>query len=87
MDTLRDLTVGYGKPVLLAHGHIHYLIIDRPLTRTNREGKQEVVATFTRIQTGGSPFVRWNQVTIDPQSPEVFLLKDPFIHKLDSIPW
>ena len=87
VDTLRDLTLEYRKPVLLAHGHIHYLIIDRPLFRTNKEGKRDVVATFTRIQTSGSPFVRWNQVTIDPQSPEVFLLKDPFIHKLDSLPW
>lgn len=87
VDALRNLTLEYGKPVLLAHGHIHYTLIDKPLYRTATEGKRERVSTLTRIQTGGSPFVRWIKVTIDPQSPEVFLLVDPFIHKLDSIPW
>jgi hypothetical protein len=87
VDALRDLTVRYGKPVLLAHGHIHYSLIDKPLYRAAMGGKRERVPTLTRIQTGGSPFVRWIKVTIDPQSPEVFLLVDPFMHKLDSIPW
>jgi hypothetical protein len=87
VDALRDLTVEYGKPVLLAHGHIHYLWIDKPLYRTTTEGKGESVPTLTRIQTGGSPLVRWIKVTIDPQSPEVFLFVEPFTHKLDSIPW
>lgn len=87
IDTLRDLTVEYGKPVLLAHGHIHYLLIDKPLYRITADGKREFVPTLTRIQTGGSPLVRWIKVTIDPQSPEVFLFVAPFIHKLDSIPW
>ena len=87
VDTLRDLAVGYGKPVLLAHGHIHYTLIDKPLYRSDKGRKMERVSTFTRIQTSGSPFVRWIKITIDPQSSEVFLLVDPFIHKLDSIPW
>ena len=87
VDALRDLTVEYGKPVLLAHGHIHYLWIDKPLYRIITKGERERVPTLTRIQTGGSPFVRWIKVTMDPQSPEVFLLVDPFIHKQDSIPW
>ncbi len=84
---LGDLTVEYGKPVLLAHGHIHYPWIDKPLFRTTTDGQRERVQTLTRIQTPGSPFVRWVKITIDPQSPEVFLLVDPFVHKLDSIPW
>ncbi|UCE63130.1 MAG: metallophosphoesterase [Nitrospirota bacterium] len=87
INALRDLTVEYGKPVLLAHGHIHYLLIDKPLYRTTAEGKREQVPTLTRIQTGGSPLVRWIKVTMDPQSPEVFLFVEPFIHKLDSMPW
>ncbi len=87
IDALRDLTMEYGKPVLLAHGHIHYLWIDKPLDRITSEGNREPVPTLTRIQTGGSPLVRWIKVTIDPQSPEVFLFVDPFIHKLDNFPW
>ena len=87
VEALRDLTVEYGKPVLLAHGHIHYPWIDKPLFRNTKEGGPELVPTLTRIQTAGSPFVRWIKVTIDPQSPEVFLLVDPFINKLDSLPW
>ena len=87
ITTLGDLSLQYGKPVLLTHGHIHYLWIDRPLFRITGEGQQEFVPTFTRIQTAGSPFVRWFKITIDPESQEVFHFVDPFIHKLDSIPW
>ena len=87
IDTLRELTIDYGKPVLLAHGHIHYLWIDKPLYRTTSDGQIEHVDTLTRIQAPGSPFVRWIKVTVDPQSPDVFYLVSPFIHKHDSIPW
>lgn len=87
LDALRPLTVDYGRPVLLAHGHKHYLWIDKPLTRTTADGRQEPVPTLTRIQTPGSPTVRWIKVTVDPRSPGIFFLVDPFIHKLDSLPW
>lgn len=87
LDALRDLTVTYGKPVLLVHGHLHYLWVDKPLTRTTADGREEPVPTMTRIQTPGSPFVRWIKLTVDPQAPEVFLLVDPFIRKMDSLPW
>ena len=87
IGALRDLTVEYGKPVLLAHGHIHYQWIDKPLRKTAEDSRGELIPTFTRIQTAGSPFVRWIKITIDPQSPEIFLLVDPFVHKQDSIPW
>lgn len=76
VDALRDRAAGYGKPVLLVHGHVHFLLIDKPLSRT-----------LTRIRTPGSPFVRWIKVTIDPASPDVFLLVSPFVHTYDSIPW
>ena len=87
IDTLRELTVDYGKPVLLTHGHIHYLWIDKPLYRTTENSKLVRVENLTRIQAPGSPFVRWIKVTIDPQSSDVFFLVEPFIHKHDSIPW
>lgn len=87
LDVLQDLAVDYGKPVLLAHGHRHYLWIDKPLTWAAADGREERVETLTRIQTPGSPTVRWIEVTVDPQAPEVFLLVDGFIHKLDSLPW
>lgn len=86
LDALRDHTVEYGKPVLLAQGDLHRLLIDKPLYRTNKNGRREHVPALTRIQTPGSPFVRWIKITIDPQSQEVFLLVEPFIHKLDSLP-
>ena len=75
------------NPVLLVHGHIHFLLIDKPMYQVTQEGNRLRVLTFTRIQTGGSPLVRWIKVTIDPRSPEVFYFVDPFIHKLDSVPW
>ena len=87
IEALRDLTVEYGGSVLLVHGHIHYLWIDKPLYRTTAEGIRQRVPTLTRIQIGGSPLVRWIKATMDPQSSEVFLFEEPFIHKLDSMPW
>ncbi len=87
IDRLEALTVQYGGPVLLAHGHWHYLWVDKPLHRISADGIREHVTTLTRIQIPGSPFVRWVKVTIDPQSSEIFLLRHPFIHKHDSIPW
>ena len=87
INALRKLMLDYQKPVLLAHGHIHYLWIDKPLQVNRKDGRRERLQTLTRIQIPGSPFVRWIKVTIDPQSPKVFLLIDPYIHKLDSIPW
>ncbi len=87
IDALRELTIEYGKPVLLAHGHKHYLWIDKPLYRTVADGQRERVETLTRIQAPGSPLVRWVKVTVDPLSPEVFLLVDPFVFRQDSLPW
>ena len=87
VDALRDLTRSYGKPVLLVHGHIHYLWIDKPLHRITSGGEGELLRSLTRIQVPGSPFVRWIKVLVDPQDPEVFILVDPFIRKHDSLPW
>lgn len=87
VDALRDLTVSYGKPVLLAHGHTHYLWIDKPLHRTAPDGRRARVHMLTRVQVPGSPSVRWIKVTVDPQSPEVFLFVDPFVYRQDSLPW
>ncbi len=87
IDTLRDLTVEYGKPVLLAHGHIHFLLVDKPLDHSATEGPLNRIPNLIRIQTPGSPFVRWIKMTVDPQSLEVFHFVEPYLHKLDSIPW
>lgn len=87
LDALRDLAVAYGKPVLLVHGHTHFLWIDKPLNRTGADGRLERLDTLTRIQTPGSPTVRWVKVTVDPWSPEVFHLMEPFVYKQDSLPW
>lgn len=87
LEALRNLTLSYGRPVLLVHGHKHYLWIDRPLIRTAADGHEEPVLTLTRIQTPGSPTVRWVKLTVDPQSPEVFFLIPPFVFNEDSLPW
>ena len=87
VDALRDLIVAYGKPVLLVHGHIHYLWIDKPLYRFTSSGEKEPVGSLMRIQIPGSPFVRWIKIMVDPQDPNVFILVDPFIRKHDSLLW
>jgi len=76
LDQLEAETIAFGKPVLLIHGDTHFHRIDQPMIdrRTRRP-----VTTFTRLETYGSPFLGWVQVTVDPGRPEVFLF-DPHRH-------
>ena len=87
VKTLGNLMLESDIPVLLAHGHIHYLLIDKPFHPMTIDGHEEKVRRLIRVQTPGSPFVRWVKVTIDPQSPEVFHFVSPYLHKMDGIPW
>ncbi len=65
IERLRVCARAFGRPVLLAHGDLHELIIDRPLAD---------VPNLTRVQTFGSPQVRWVRVDVDPSSATVLRL-------------
>ena len=69
LTQLRDLTLQFGKPVVLVHGDTHWHQIDQPML--DRNGRA-LVANFTRVETYGAPFMGWVRGTVDPANPKVF---------------
>lgn len=65
---LQQLTVAYGKPVVLFHGDTHYFRIDKPLF----DGHGHVVPNFTRVETFGHPNYYWVNLHVDPADPDLF---------------
>ena len=57
-----------GKPVLFVHGDTHIYRVDTPFT----DASGNPVASITRLETYGSPFVGWVDVTYDPGDPQLF---------------
>lgn len=69
LSVLREETIRFGRPVVLAHGDSHYFRVDKPLR--DAETRQRLT-NFTRVETFGSSDVHWIEVTADPQSGNVF---------------
>jgi predicted phosphodiesterase len=65
---LQQLTIGFGKPVVLFHGDTHYFRIDKPLF--DRFG--HTIPNFTRVEAFGHPNYYWVRVHVDPRDPDVF---------------
>ena len=63
LDRLRDRAAAYGKPVVLAQGDFHELLIDHPLAD---------LPNVTHVQTYGEEIDHWIEVRVDPRSGEVF---------------
>ena len=57
-----------GKPVLFIHGDTHIYRVDTPFV----DASGAPVASITRLETYGSPFVGWVDVTYDPGDPLLF---------------
>ena len=57
------------KPVLFVHGDSHTYRVDFPFASDG----------ITRVETFGSPFVGWVEVTVDPSDPKLFSFK-PHLH-------
>jgi hypothetical protein len=69
LQRLRERALEFGRPVVLAHGDLHKLIIDQPFAQA-ADGKP--LQNLTRVQTFGSPRIRWIRVHVDPVAPQVF---------------
>ena len=69
LDVLREETERFARPVVLAHGDSHFFRIDKPLRR-KADGRR--LWNFTRVETFGASDVNWIEVTVDPQSANVF---------------
>ena len=74
LAALRDLTVGFGKPVVYVHGDSHYFRVDKPLL--DAQGRR--LENFTRVETFGDNAanglndVHWVKALVDPHSRDVF---------------
>ena len=68
---VRDAARRLKKPVLFIHGDSHVYTLDTPF----KDVLGNPVANITRLETYGSPFVGWVEVSVDPDEPEVFGFK------------
>jgi hypothetical protein len=64
--------VEFGRPVLLAHGDFHRFLVDRPL---DVAGAAPRVPNLVRVQTFGSPWIRWIRVTVDADAAMPFRIE------------
>jgi hypothetical protein len=69
LTALEREVLAFGKPVVLVHGDTHEFRIDKPL-RDSKTGQP--IDNLTRVETFGSPDVRWIKGTVDPRDPNVF---------------
>lgn len=60
------------KPILFVHGDTHIYKLDKPLIDP---ASGRLFDNFTRLEVDGSPFVNWARVTVDPASPELFIIQ------------
>ena len=59
---IAEHTASFRGEVLLIHGDTHEYTVDHPL---KRDGTDEVLTNFTRLETFGSPDIGWVRVVVD----------------------
>jgi hypothetical protein len=69
---ISERTIGFGRPVLVAHGDSHYYRYDKPLVAPTEADGQRRVEDFSRVENFGDADVHWVEVIADPRTPEVF---------------
>ena len=74
---LQKEAAAFAKPVALVHGDSHFFRVDKPLSPQRVRGTAVTTALerFTRVETFGSPYHHWVQVTVDPHDPDVFTFR------------
>jgi hypothetical protein len=74
LTKLRDLTIGFQKPVVYVHGDSHYFRVDKPL----QDSAGRTLENFTRVETfgdnapNGNNAVHWVKALVDTNSRDVF---------------
>jgi hypothetical protein len=72
---LREQSLAFGKPVVLAVGDTHIFRVDKPLY-TDRN---QLVENFTRVEVFGNPSVHWVNVLVEPDQPWVFSFREQLV--------
>lgn len=76
-EALRTKVQQFKKPVLLINGDSHVFLMDKPMLESSKSKK--VVNNFTRLQVFGENDVHAVKVTIDPMSPNPFMIQQMII--------
>lgn len=66
--------IAFGKPVGLVHGDSHFFRVDKPYLRRGAND-DTFVPNLTRIEGFGDPFHHWVRIEVDPEDPEVFVVR------------
>jgi hypothetical protein len=74
LEILEQRTLEFGKPVVLAHGDSHYFRVDKPGLV-----EHDFIDNFTRVENFGSSQVHWVEITVDPDSEEIFSFRPKII--------
>jgi hypothetical protein len=77
---LEKETIAFGKPVVLVHGASHFFRIDKPLpARVQGAPIRPSIENFTRLETFGTPNHHWVEVSVDPNDPNVFIVRQRIV--------
>jgi len=77
LRTLRQLTLEFGKPVLLINGDSHKFLVDKPFLLGQTK---KVMPNFTRIQVFGEQDMHGVKVTVLPGAPVRFQIEQLFVN-------
>lgn len=77
VSEIADVGKQLGRPVLFVHGDTHTYRLDWPFH--GADGTP--IDNITRLETYGSPFVGWIDVTVDPSDPRLFRI-DPHLEAI-----
>ena len=76
VQTLAAEVLNFGKPVLFVHGDSHVFRVDKPLFNTKNRRTFE---KFTRVEVFGSPDVHWVRIVVDPNNPNLFVIRPEIV--------
>lgn len=80
LSKLKELTLAFKKPVVLAHGDSHFFRIDKPMVADTLDaGKDQLLENFTRVEGFGTPNVHWVKVGVNARDPNVFMFEQKLI--------
>jgi len=70
-NALRTHASALGKPMLLVHGDGHTYRVDQPLQDLVMRDR---IASFTRVEVFGSPFIGWVRIDVRPEGARLFAI-------------
>ncbi len=79
LERITARAIGFGKPVVIAHGDSHYFRVDKPLRAATTNAGTQTVENVTRVENFGAQEVHWVEVIVNAQDPEVFRFEQRII--------